>query len=212
MGDDPPARHHPSPLLKEEGKASGAFPSVSSFRATQLSRINLYSPQPSRGRMGCVTSIDGWRFFVAALYFALAALLLAGTLLLAGCSPPLQLFYLDPAERGFQNWPRYIWCLTWALLGFATVSLFASINEKPQWPRSWWERISFFVQYPLGLLVTSSLIFSFFSAYEAMNGYIFYYITAALAFVAGYINDGVVDHPLKFVKSLFGLVRGQSKS
>jgi hypothetical protein len=113
------------------------------------------------------------------------------------------LFFYDAARAGFANWPRFIWCLNWSVLGFSAIAYRASKGKHDVGAIP-----SYILLYPLTLLFLSSLLFAFVHTIPATSTYLFYFFTAPIAFTLSFKIDAVHKEPLAWLLKIVGLRHG----
>jgi len=147
---------------------------------------------------------DRWRFTGALLYLGIgiALLYLARDEMFYVMPKAGQSFSVGRVEN-FDNLPRYVWCLACAMFGMSAIAFEASkvgdADRGSEAPKGFGVLVSYFSRYLIGLLLTSSLIFVVFSAYDETKGYLFYFATAPSCFVFGYLVDFIVQRPFYFI-------------
>lgn len=103
----------------------------------------------------------------------------------------LSFIFYDDAIQGFNNYPRFIWCLSCAFWGFSMIAYRASLsNHKNRaFPQ-------YYLSYFLILILVSSLDFAVFHIFKSTSNYLFYFLSAPTGFTLGYHADQVKINPL----------------
>jgi len=96
-----------------------------------------------------------------------------------------QIFYFEVPKASW-NLPRFVWCCSAVCLGFALVAFDLRYHERSPLPE-------YATRYPLSLLAIAALVFSGAHVFEATSGYVFYYLSSSLCFMAGYKVDRFWD-------------------
>ena len=157
---------------------------------------------------------DRWRFAGSLLYLCAGIGLLLGTAKITGgwdrvfyLSPFTEIISVGDRSESFKNWPRYTWCLSFAMFGMSAIAFDQSkiepIERKLNSSKSLLGAsvlYSYFTRYFLGLALTSSLVFTAFNVYNGTRGYLFYFATAPTSFALGYLVDFFVQQPFALVR------------
>lgn len=110
-----------------------------------------------------------------------------------------KIFYFQVLKDSW-NFYRFIWCFASSSFGFANIALISRKNDNSPLPQ-------YLTYYPLQLLASSALIFSFLHFSEKTSGFLFYYLSFPLCFILGYLVDRIWEILLsitKNIKSVFG--------
>jgi len=110
-----------------------------------------------------------------------------------------KIFYLQALKDSW-NFYRFIWCFASSSFGFANIALISRKSDNSPLPQ-------YLTYYPLQLLASSALIFSFLHLSEKTSGFLFYYLSFPLCFILGYLVDKfwkILVSLIKDIKSIFG--------
>ncbi len=136
---------------------------------------------------------DKNRFIGAIVYFIAGMLLLVFVLARFGFD---FIFYND-AVIGFDNYPRFIWCLACVFMGFSAIAYRASLSEHKDKQGNYKTPFPYyFTSYLLVLILASSIDFAFFHIFDSTSNYLFYFLAGPVGFVLGYHADQAKINPL----------------
>lgn len=135
--------------------------------------------------------VDKKRFFGAIVFFALSVFIFLGIIYFKGYS-----FIFFENKGDFSNYyHRIFWCLCWTLMGLSSIAFQASFGSHKAFYRA------YLILYPSFIPIISVLIFSLLHIFEATsNSYIFYFISSAISFMAGFGIDQIIARPLEMLK------------
>lgn len=130
---------------------------------------------------------DGSRF-IGFIFYALLGVILLCFIIKNG-------FYNEALES-FNNWPRFIWSLSFGCFGFSAIAFRAS---KSFHKSSGIE--SYTTIYPVTILIISCLVFVLFNAIESTSNYLYYFVSAPISFSLTYYIDKILKFdPLDVIR------------
>lgn len=130
---------------------------------------------------------DRGRFIGSLVYFLLSIGVLAFVTYKFGFG----FIFYDSAMNGFNNYPRFIWCLVCVFFGFSIIAYRASkgAHDGKAFPQ-------YYLSYLLTLILITSVDFAFFHIFQSTSNYLFYFLSGPAGILLGYHADQAKGNPL----------------
>ena len=107
----------------------------------------------------------------------------------------LSAVFYDTAKGNTHDAIRLLWSISWCCIGFAFIAYRASKTTHVTPARQ-----TYFSIYPLSLLILATLIFAVLHASKNTSNYLYYVLSAPLAFVLSFHIDTLLKRPLDLLK------------
>ncbi|MBU4369444.1 hypothetical protein KKG58_01630 [Patescibacteria group bacterium] len=101
--------------------------------------------------------------------------------------------------KSINNYPRFLWSLSWCFIGFSLIAYQSSRNEHnvPAIP------VYIIVYFPT-LIMISLLVFGFLHIFQSTSNYLFYCLSAPMSFIMSFGIDRTIP---RLIDTIFGLRR-----
>lgn len=143
---------------------------------------------------------DNGRFIGAFVYFIVGLLIISIPCIIFGRN----FMFYDKANGNILDYPRFLWALSWAFIGFTVIAYRSSKNANH--PARAFPH--YYTVYLVILVSIALLVFAFFHIFSNTSNYLYYIFSAIISFIFAYHVDIAKGDPLGFLGIISGSIKG----